>query len=97
MKTPEDSITATDIKNNFGDCLQKVLKKHKPLLIQKHGKPAAVLVEFEEWKGLDVNPFKEKKIPWIENLKAMHKKIKKNKIKSYSSVELIKKAREEGY
>ncbi len=99
MRTPQDSISATEIKNRFGDCLQTVLKKQKPLLIEKHGKPAAVLVDFEKWQRLTEDLLGEENVPWIQSLEKLHQKIAKRslKIKEFSAVELIKKAREEGY
>ncbi|QQR80146.1 MAG: type II toxin-antitoxin system Phd/YefM family antitoxin [Deltaproteobacteria bacterium] len=50
MRNQPNTATATDVKNRFGDYLQSVLTKHEPLLIKKHGKPIAVILDYENWK-----------------------------------------------
>lgn len=46
MKT----ASATDVKNHFGEYLQSTLKE--PLVIEKTGRPVAVLVSMEDYERL---------------------------------------------
>lgn len=91
------SIPATDIKNRFGDYLGEVLRKREPILIERHGKPVAVLVDLDQWnhrtfRKPEAAAFKD---PWIEGLKKIHQRMKKNVSKKFSAVELVRQIREE--
>jgi prevent-host-death family protein len=44
------SVTATEAKQNFGACLMNVAGG--PILIEKSGKPAAVLMSHDEYQRL---------------------------------------------
>lgn len=100
---PKESISATEIKNRFGDYLGTVLKQHEPLLIERHGKPAAVLVDYEKWQAMTEDCLSEKDVPWVHSLEKVIQEIErsrcqqKRKGKKFSAVDLIKKARQEGY
>ena len=44
-----DTVTATDAKNRFGDLLHRVVYEHKPVLIERNGRPMAVLVDIDQF------------------------------------------------
>lgn len=46
MKT----INAKEAQNNFGDLMNEIIKE--PMIINKYGKPRAVLMSFEEYENL---------------------------------------------
>ena len=45
-------IPATRVQNNFGRCLARVRRSKRPVLIGRHGEPAAVLICYSTWKKL---------------------------------------------
>ena len=92
MRRPYESASATDIKNRFGDYLQGVLTKHEPLLVQKHGKPVAVILEYTEWKRKNIPP----KESWSEKIEQFAQSLKKRnpKMKKFSAVDLVNQIRE---
>lgn len=96
MNLPKKSVPATEIKNRFGDYLEQVMKK-EPLLIERHGKPAAVIVDFEQWKKLKPVEKKERDHPWIEAAQKLAEEIDKKhpQMKRFSAVELIRQIRDE--
>jgi|GEM_PF-3335371 len=99
MQTLKKSIPATEMKNRFGDYLGEVLRKHEPIIIEKHGKAVAVLVALTEWdKKTSISSDSEDyEDPWIVSLKKIHQRMKKHKphTKKFSAVELIRQIREE--
>ena len=95
MKNHTQSASATDVKNRFGDYLHSVLTNHEPLLIEKHGKPVAVMIEYSDWKQ-GKKPSKKKSFASLarefsENLAKKHPHMK-----SFSAADLINQIREEG-
>ena len=94
MLTPKKSIPATEIKNRFGDYLGEVIRRQEPVLVERHGKPVAVLVDFEHWKKM-----KEEKeeSSWIRELSRTLDKIEKKHphAKKFSSVDLLRQIRDE--
>lgn len=44
-------ITAKDAKNQFGQLLD--MARVEPVLVSKHGRPAAVVIAFEEYERLE--------------------------------------------
>ena len=46
-----ETLTATDVKNRFGDYLLKV--QQEPIAIEKNGKPVAVTISMKEYKLLE--------------------------------------------
>jgi len=44
-----DTVTATDAKNRFGDLLHRVVYGHEPVLIERNGRPMAVLVDIDQF------------------------------------------------
>ncbi len=53
MNQPKKTVSATEIKNRFGYYLDWVVKTKEPLLIERHGKPVLVMVEFSHWERLE--------------------------------------------
>lgn len=98
MTTNLRKATATQIKNKFGDYLGEVIYRREPILIERHGQPVAVIVEFEEWKRL-----KDKKDlqqnSWIKRIEQLNDELKKNNphMKPFSAVELINQVRDEEF
>lgn len=89
---------ATDVKNHFGDYLGGVIHRREPLLIEKHGKTVAVLIEFGEWQKLNGEKETEKTAdPWVRSYLQFLERMKKNHpdAKPFSAVELIRSIREE--
>lgn len=95
MERPKRVIAATEIKNRFGDYLGEVIHKKGPVLIERHGKPAAVIVEFDQWKRLREE--KNESSPWFESLKELVERIDRNHpdVKPFSAVDLVRQIREE--
>jgi prevent-host-death family protein len=89
------SVSATDIKNRFGDYLGEVIHGNQPLLIERHGKPVAVVVKFEEWTRNREE--KRRDTPWVDACIQLSREIEKERprSKSFSAVELIRRIREE--
>lgn len=98
MNLPKKSVPATEIKNRFGDYLKQVMKK-EPLLIERHGKPAAVVVSAEEWQALEKGRERKRSTPWIEELKELTEAIDKKhpEAKPFSAADLIRQIREEEF
>lgn len=44
------TVTATEIKNRFGQYLERVAVE--PVAVEKNGRPVAVLLSFEEYEAL---------------------------------------------
>ena len=44
-----DTVTATDAKNRFGDLLHRGVYGHEPVLIERNGRPMAVLVDIDQF------------------------------------------------
>ncbi len=47
-----NSVSATDAKNRFGDLLHRVVYEHEPVLIERNGRPMAVLVDIDQYLDL---------------------------------------------
>lgn len=90
-------VSATEIKNRFGDCLARVLESREPLLIKRHGHPVAVLVEYRKWEIMLKGEKRKEQNSWIVAYKRFLEKSKKwqSKIRPFSAAELVKKIREE--
>lgn len=97
MEHPDKLVSATEIKNRLGDYLGEVTRRRKPLLIEKHGKPVAVLVDVEQWRRLEEKGEKAWEDPWIAACRALNKKILRRnpKAKHTPAVDLIRALREE--
>ena len=44
-----DTVSATDAKNRFGDLLHRVVYDHEPVLIERNGRPMAVLIDIDQY------------------------------------------------
>ncbi len=44
-----DTVSATEAKNRFGDLLHRVVYDHEPVLIERNGRPMAVLVDIDQY------------------------------------------------
>lgn len=94
MRQNVKSANATDVKNRFGDFLGTVIRKREPLVIERHGKPVAVLVRYEEWAGKRKGP--EKKTPWVDSCERLAQDIARtHPSRSFSAVDLVRAIREE--
>lgn len=47
-----DAVSATDAKNRFGDLLHRAVYGHAPILIERNGRPMAVLIDIEQYLEL---------------------------------------------
>lgn len=85
------------MKNRFGDYLGEVLKRREPLLIEKRGKPVAVVVDFEQWRSLREGQVSNAEHPWVGACRKLGEEIKREhpKLKSFSAAELVRQLREE--
>ena len=63
MKKTIKGASATEIKNRFGDYLGEVIHGNNPVLIEKHGKPVAVIISYKSWK--EEKEGGDKIDPWI--------------------------------
>jgi prevent-host-death family protein len=99
VNLPQKKVRATEIKNRLGDYLGEVIRKKEPLLIEKHGKPAAVVVSADEWRDLEKRGRIRKSTPWIEELRALNEKIARNHpdAKPFSAADLIRQIRDEEF
>lgn len=87
-------ISTTEAQNNFGACLKKVLHTAQPVLVQKHGKPVAVLLDYRSWQTLVAQkPVKED--AWVAKCQKLVARIKRGRGKQTSAVELLKELRDE--
>ncbi len=44
-----DTVSATEAKNRCGDLLHRVVYDHEPVLIERNGRPMAVLVDIDQY------------------------------------------------
>ena len=51
-----ETIAAREAKNHFGELMDKV--QRMPVLIEKHGRPAAIILSFEEYKKIKLEKLK---------------------------------------
>jgi prevent-host-death family protein len=97
MKSSPRAVPATEIKNRFGDYLGEVVHRREPLVIERHGKPVAVLVGIEEWRRLQDEEGKRSTVPWVEACMKLAEEIRKKhpRARHTSAVDLVKAVREE--
>jgi prevent-host-death family protein len=46
------AIPATEVKNRFGRVLRQVMQSDNPIIIERDGKPVAVLLSMAAWQAL---------------------------------------------
>lgn len=106
MQAQPKTVSATEIKNRFGDCLAEVISSRDPLIVERHGKPLAVLIDYQNWiKNSDrIKTGSEKgKTPWTDACRKLAQSIRKRTLKPrratqpVSCVEIIRQVREEEY
>lgn len=51
MKRAFKEVSATEVKNRFGDYLGQVIHGGQVVLVERHGRPVAVLVSYDNWTG----------------------------------------------
>lgn len=100
METHPKSVSATSVKNRFGDYLGEVMHAKRPLLIERHGKPVAVLVSFDQWVSQKKYRKRGGRPPsrWTVAAQRLIRQLKKDRTKvrsSKTSVELLHEIREE--
>jgi prevent-host-death family protein len=47
------AIPATEVKNRFGRVLRQVMQTDNPIIIERDGKPVAVLLSMATWQALN--------------------------------------------
>lgn len=95
MKRQFEKAPATDVKNYFGNYLGKVIREGNVVLIEKHGRPVAVLVSYESWTGKQEE--ESHSDPWFSAHKNITEKIAKDNTKPLKlpADALIRSIREE--
>ena len=96
MQKTLKSVSATEIKNRFGDYLGEVVHAKEPILVKRHGRPVAVLVSLDQWKRTQAGEV-ERETAWVATARQLAEKIDKKhpQMKSFSAVDLIRKIRDE--
>lgn len=51
LEAPQRMVTASEAKLHFGDVLDHCVYGKKNIIIQKHGKPVAVMVEYHSFNS----------------------------------------------
>lgn len=93
--TPENHpVSTTEAQNHFGACLKKVLRTAEPVVVQKHGKPVAVILSYREWNALK-GAKTRKKNPLVAACDKLAAKMRKRQGKQTSAVDLIRQIRKE--
>lgn len=85
--------SATNLKNRFGDYLEKA-RSGEAIFVHKHGKPVAVLLDYSEWKQLHSRD-KKAQSSWVQSCKKLSDEILKSGKPQTSAVKLIRQLREE--
>lgn len=62
------NVNVTEVRDNLGDLLSQVTKKHERFTVTQHGKPVAVLVSVEDGEALEEI---EERIDTLEARKAL--------------------------
>lgn len=59
------TITATDVKNSLGTILADVQGSREPVIIERHGRPYAVIVSWDEWQHRTGDMLRVES-PWLQ-------------------------------
>ena len=96
MAMPLHSVSATDMKNRFGDYLGEIIHRGTAILVEKHGKPVAVMLSIGEWSRLQEEQ-RRTDSPWIAACKKLADSIRKKHPRGWHTptVSLVKRVREE--
>lgn len=97
MKALHKTVAATEIKNRFGDYLGEVIHQREPLIIERHGRPVAVLLDYSDW--VQGGRSDQTKTPWADACEQLVQNLKKSgpKQKSHTAVDLIRAVRDEEF
>ena len=97
MEKQGQLVSATQIKNRFGDCLARVVGGREPLLIKRHGKPVAVLMDFRQWEMAVKGKKSKEQNAWVVAYKKYLEKMRKRHRhdRTFSAVDLIRQIRDE--
>ena len=87
-------ISTTEAQNNFGACLKKVMHTAQPVLVEKHGKPVAVLLDYRSWQTLVAHQ-PAKQDAWVAKCQKLAARIQRRKKAQTPAVELLKELRNE--
>ncbi|MBI2346794.1 MAG: type II toxin-antitoxin system Phd/YefM family antitoxin [Deltaproteobacteria bacterium] len=90
MKT----IPATKVKNSFGECLAQVTLGRDPLIVERHGRPIAVLVSYPVWQEV-TGEQPVYRSAWVEMALELSEKIRRRGRPQTPAVELIRQIRDE--
>ncbi len=95
MEPPQKIVAATELKNRLGNYLSEVIETKVPLLIELHGKPAAVIVDIHQWNRLEKKPEEKVEHPWVTECRELVEKIGRNHPRQTPAVECLRTVREE--
>jgi len=95
MAQAQKNIRATQLKNNLGQYLGEVIHSQRPVFVEKHGQPVAVLVGMQQWKELTGEALPERSA-WVEACRDLSRQIRKRGVKpKKSAVALIRELRQQ--
>jgi prevent-host-death family protein len=53
MTSPADHMPLADVKNRLSEVVERLEREHGRVVITKHGRPAAVVLNVEDLEGLE--------------------------------------------
>ena len=69
LTKPTNRISATEARVHFGEIYRRVTENDETIVIERNGKPGAVLLSVDEYEALRQNKIGEYKRPeWLENV-----------------------------
>lgn len=98
MGSPERHVNTVEAKNKFNELVAEVNRTGKPIIVEKHREPVAVVLDYKSF--LKKAPSKREKKGSSENLlselQAFHRMMKKRHPEGTGdSVEILRQMREE--
>jgi prevent-host-death family protein len=97
VSTPhEKSVNTVEAKNNLNALIAESTHSKKPVLVEKRGKPVAVIIDYESYQTLKHQSPSKKRRPLTEDLENFHRQMrKKYKDGTGDSVSILRKLRSE--
>lgn len=93
-KTRPNSLSATQLQNNFGANLKKVIETARPLLVERHGKPVAALIHIDSFRRL-ARATPKPVSAWGKACQKLVADMRRYSRKHTSAVDLVRELREE--
>jgi prevent-host-death family protein len=56
------TISATQVKNNFGQVLDDATRNHTRYIVERHGIPQVIVLSFDDFSHLLANEYERKKM-----------------------------------